>query len=71
MTIVNIQKLLENAMVGKRIVPQPNLNPIYFGATIISVTPCSYNYDCDNGYIIQCDNSLYLTIDCQQEIAAE
>jgi len=71
MKIVNLQKLLNEALVGKKIAVQPNLDSVYFGATIVRVWPTSYNYGCDNGYMISCENAPHLTLSENQEIAVE
>lgn len=71
MKIVNLQKLLDEALVGKKIAVQPNLDSVYFGATISGVWPTSYNEGCDNGYVICCENSLHLIISENQEIVVE
>jgi hypothetical protein len=71
MKIINLQKLLNEALVGKKICVQPNLNPIYFGKVIDSVSPTSHDYGCVAGYMVKCGPSLYIQLYAEQELAVE
>jgi hypothetical protein len=52
MNIVDIQSILNKALVGKIISKQPGIHENYWGATITNVTPCDLNYGCDCGFLI-------------------
>ena len=71
MKIINLQKLLNEALVGKKICVQPNLDSVYFGKVIESVSPTSHNYGCDSGYMVKCGPSLYIQLFAEQELAVE
>lgn len=57
MQITSIQELLEKAVLGKRLAPQPNIHENYWGKKIVGITPCDLNYGCDSGFLINTDAS--------------
>lgn len=71
MKIINLQKLLNEALVGKKICVQINLDSIYFGKVIEFVSPTCLNYGCDSGYMVKCGPSLYIRLFAEQELVVE
>jgi predicted AlkP superfamily phosphohydrolase/phosphomutase len=52
MNIVDIQSILDKALIGKIISKQPGIKENFWGSVILGVTPCDLNYGCDCGFLI-------------------
>ncbi len=57
MNIVDIQSILDKALIGKVIAKQPVIHENYWGSTITGITPCDLNYGCDCGFLIHTNAS--------------
>lgn len=56
MEIIQIQSILDKALIGKIISPnQPRIPENCWGAKIQGISPCDLNYGCDSGFHIYTD----------------
>lgn len=62
MTIVSIQTLLNNAVLGKRLAMQPNIDKEHWGKAIVDVSPTELDYGCDAGFVIYTEGTPHLGI---------
>jgi hypothetical protein len=67
---MNLQSIINAAVVGKIISKQEGIDPSFWGATITGVTPCSFKGKDEPGFVLSTTNifNTWLTIRAFEEI---